>query len=71
MISDNIDSVDSRDDLTDHHIEIVRDIGDGEHILVRSRRSVKTDVCKFKKGDWSACDKLVMVSTTAEVSSSN
>ena len=35
---------------------------DGEDILARSRRQTKTDVCRYKKGDWSPCDDKITVS---------
>ena len=37
-------------------------ISDGAQILARSRISVKTGGCKYKKGKWSKCDEKVMVS---------
>ena len=40
-------TIENRDDLTDHHVD---------------RRSANLDVCKYKKGDWTECDRMVMVS---------
>eukprot|EP00092_Neocalanus_flemingeri_P031711 GFUD01034445.1.p1 GENE.GFUD01034445.1~~GFUD01034445.1.p1 ORF type:complete len:188 (-),score=61.38 GFUD01034445.1:26-589(-) len=56
-------TIERRDDLTDHPVELVRGLDDGEHILVRSRRSAQTEVCKYKKGDWSECDRMVLLMT--------
>jgi len=43
-----------------HYVETFSSTVDG-HILVRSKRS--TQVCKYKKGEWKECDKLVMLMT--------
>ena len=32
-----------------------------DEVLVRSKRSASSDVCKYKKGDWSQCDQLTQV----------
>ena len=44
-----------------HYTEVFSSSEDGQHVLVRARRSA--EVCKYKKGEWSACDTMVMVST--------
>ena len=36
-------------------------------VLLRSRRSAKAAVCKYKKGDWSPCDEKVFVSKILEI----
>ena len=41
-----------------HYVEIFSNSRD--QVLVRTKRS--SEVCKYKKGTWSDCDKLVMVS---------
>ena len=41
-----------------HYVEIFSNTRD--HVMVRTKRS--SEVCKYKKGTWSECDKLVMVS---------
>ena len=41
-----------------HYVEIFSNTRD--HVMVRTKRS--SEVCKYKKGTWSQCDKLVMVS---------
>ena len=41
-----------------HYVEIFSNTRD--HVMVRTKRS--SEVCKYKKGAWSECDKLVMVS---------
>ena len=52
-----------RDDLTDHQDGIVGEhVGDGVDILTRSIRIAKSAVCKYEKGEWSGCDKMLMVS---------
>ena len=43
------------------HVETFRHSPDGQHLLLRSKREAQTEVCKYKKGDWSQCDSLVMV----------
>ena len=43
------------------HVETFRHSPDGHHLLLRSKREAQTEVCKYKKGDWSQCDSLVMV----------
>ena len=63
VLSDTIATLDTRDDLIANHIELVRDTGDESHILSRSRRSADdSEVCKYAKGDWSECDRMIMVS---------
>ena len=32
-----------------------------DEVLVRIKRSVSSDVCKYKKGEWSQCDQLTQV----------
>ena len=44
-----------------HYTEVFSSSEDGQHVLVRARRSA--EVCKYKKGEWSPCDTMVMVST--------
>ena len=44
----------------EHYVEIFSTTADGSHVMVRNKRSPDS-VCKYKKGDWSQCDKLVMV----------
>ena len=53
-----------RVDISNHYIETVKDLVDGEHVVIRSRRSAKIDVCKYKKGAWSDCDQMLMVCYT-------
>ena len=43
-----------------HYVEMISDSADGDHVMVRNKRSPDA-VCKYKKGDWSQCDTLVMV----------
>ena len=62
VFSNDLAQLESRDEVTEPSVEIIRELGDGEHILIRSRRSAKITVCKYKKGNWSQCDKKVMVS---------
>ena len=50
VVSDSLATIEKKDDLTNQHVDSIRDLGDGEHILVRSRRSANPDVCKYKKG---------------------
>jgi len=60
VLSHIIDTVDTRDDLIGHHV--VSDTGDESHILSRSRRSSDgSEVCKYAKGDWSECDRMIML----------
>jgi len=42
-----------------HYVEIFSNTRD--HVMVRTKRS--SEVCKYKKGTWSQCDKLVMLMT--------
>jgi len=43
------------------HIEVAQEFND--EVLVRSKRSGSSDVCKYKKGDWSQCDQLTQLVT--------
>ena len=55
------------------HREEVRETDDGKHIFVRVKRTTPSsssptasagdteEVCKYKKGDWAACDMMTMV----------
>ena len=54
----------SKEEISNHYIEIVKHLADGEHVVIRSRRSAMTDVCKYKKGEWSECNQMLMVSYT-------
>ena len=47
--------------LRGYHVETFRHSVDGQHLLLRTKREAKAVVCKYKKGDWSQCDSLVMV----------
>ena len=49
----------------DHYVEIFSSTADGSHVMVRNKRSPDS-VCKYKKGDWSQCDTLVMVGIIIE-----
>ena len=53
----------------DDHVDKVRVLGDGdgEDALTRSSRSVKPDTCKYKKGEWSPCDQMLMVRKTENI----
>ena len=52
-----------REETNNQYIETVKDLVDGEYVVIRSRRSAKTEeVCKYKKGEWSECDQMLMVS---------
>ena len=62
VLSHDLAQIETRGEVTEPGVEIVRELSDGENILIRSRRSAKTGVCKYKKGNWSECDKKVMVS---------
>ena len=62
VFSTDLAQIETRDEVTDPNVEIVKELTDDENILLRSRRSAKTAVCKYKKGNWSQCDKKVMVS---------
>ena len=54
----------SKEEISNHYIETVKDLVDGEHVVIRSRRSALTDVCQYKKGEWSACHQMIRVSIT-------
>ena len=41
-----------------HHMESFTQ--EGEEVVVRTRRAAQT--CRYKKGEWSQCDTLLMVS---------
>jgi len=43
------------------HVEVAQEFND--EVLVRSKRSASSDVCKYKKGDWSQCDQLTQLVT--------
>jgi len=43
------------------HVEVAQEFN--EEVLVRSKRSASSDVCKYKKGDWSQCDQLTQLVT--------
>jgi hypothetical protein len=43
------------------HVEVAQEFND--EVLVRSKRSSSSDVCKYKKGDWSQCDQLTQLVT--------
>ena len=64
VLSEDIIESESKEEISNHYIETVKDHVDGEHVVIRSRRSAKTevDVCKYKKGEWSECDQMLMVS---------
>lgn len=49
----------------DHYVEIFSNTADGSQVMVRNKRSPDS-VCKYKKGDWSQCDTLVMVCIIVE-----
>ena len=61
-MSEDIIESENREEVNNHYIETVKEYVDGEHVVIRSRRSAKTDVCKYKKGEWSDCDQMLMVS---------
>ena len=61
-VSGAIAASERRDDPTEHPAELVGEHV-GEDILTRFIRSAKTGImCKYKKGEWSACDKMLRVS---------
>ena len=62
VLSHDLAQAEARDEVTDPKVEKVKQLTDGENILSRSRRSAKAILCKYKKGNWSQCDKKVMVS---------
>ena len=62
VMSEDIIKSESREKINSHYIETVKEHVDGEHVVIRSRRSAMTDVCKYKKGEWSACHQMIMVS---------
>ena len=62
VICNDLAQAEARDEVSDPNVEKVKELTDGKDILIRSRRSPKTAVCKYKKGNWSQCDKKVMVS---------
>jgi len=43
------------------HVEVAQEFND--EVLVRIKRSVSSDVCKYKKGEWSQCDQLTQLVT--------
>ena len=47
--------------LRGFHLETFRHSPDGQHLLLRTKRGAQTELCKYKKGDWSQCDSLLMV----------
>ena len=64
VVSEDIIESESREEISNHHIETVKEHVDGEDVVIRSRRSANADVCKYKKGEWSDCDLMLMVSIT-------
>ena len=61
VLSKDIES-ESRDEMNNHYIETVKEHVDDEHVVIRSRKSAMTEVCKYKKGEWSDCDQMIRVS---------
>ena len=49
-------------EISNHYIETGKEHVDGEDVVIRSRRSAMPDLCKYKKGEWSDCDQMLMVS---------
>ena len=50
----------------ENHVEIVTE--DGEDVMVRYKRSAGE--CRYKKGQWAACDQMTMVrDVTSDVTS--
>ena len=47
--------------LRGYHVETFRHLSDGQHLVLRTKREAGTEVCKYKKGEWSQCDSLIMV----------
>eukprot|EP00090_Calanus_glacialis_P012984 TRINITY_DN21616_c0_g1_i4.p1 TRINITY_DN21616_c0_g1~~TRINITY_DN21616_c0_g1_i4.p1 ORF type:complete len:229 (+),score=68.45 TRINITY_DN21616_c0_g1_i4:35-721(+) len=66
VLSEDIIERESREDISNHYIETVKELADGEHVVIRSRRSALTDVCKYKKGEWSECDQMLMLLTRVD-----
>ena len=62
VTSNDLAQLETSEEVADPEVEIVRELSDDEDILIRSRRSAKAEVCKYKKGNWSECDKKIMVS---------
>ena len=56
--------------LRGYHVETFRHSADGQHLLLRTKREAQAEavVCKYKKGDWSQCDSLVMVNIPHQLS---
>ena len=46
-----------------YHVETFRHSPDGQHLLLRTKRGAKAELCKYKKGEWSQCDSLLMVNS--------
>lgn len=42
-------------------METFRNSPDGQHLLLRTKRAAKAQLCKYKKGEWSQCDSLLML----------
>ena len=63
-MSEDIIESENREEVNNHYIETVKEHVDGEHVVIRSRRSAMADMCKYKKGEWSSCDQMLMVSYT-------
>ena len=65
VLSEDSNESESKEEINNHYIETVKEVVDGEHVVIRSRRSAKTEVevevCKYKKGEWSGCDQMTMV----------
>ena len=56
--------------LRGYHVETFRHSADGQHLLLRTKREAGAAavVCKYKKGDWSQCDSLLMVNINHQLS---
>ena len=66
VTSHDLAQLETSEEVADPEVEIVRELSDDEDILIRSRRSAKAEVCKYKKGNWSECD-LTEVSLVSEM----
>ena len=51
------------DELDAFHIETVHVLQDMEHVMVQS----KNGLCKYKKGEWTSCDRTFMVSLSKAI----
>ena len=54
----SIETSSSHYDIDAFHIETVHELQDKEHVIVKS----KNGLCKYKKGEWTVCDRTFMVS---------